>query len=122
MARNILIVDDEADFSKALTIRLQHAGYLTSVACDGTEAIDFLEKNQTDLIILDVHMPKMNGLDFIKTVKKNDGLQNIPIVFLTAGAFDIAEEVETLATAQDFMLKSVDNEQIIDRIKELLPD
>ncbi|MFC1513411.1 response regulator [candidate division KSB1 bacterium] len=120
MTKKILIVDDEEDFLKAITIRLNHAGYDTSVAHDGVEAFSAIESDIPDLIILDVQMPKMDGLQFIKQFRKNNKFKGIPIIFLTAGAFDIADEVETLSTAQDFLLKSIDNEQIIDRVTKLL--
>lgn len=120
MAKKILVVDDEKDFLKAITIRLDHAGYDTCVAIDGQEAFDCLDKENPDLIILDIQMPKMDGLGFIRKLKKDSKFKDIPIIFLTAGAFDIAEEVGTLASAQDFLLKSVDNEQIIDRVAKLI--
>ncbi|MFC1564599.1 response regulator transcription factor [candidate division KSB1 bacterium] len=120
MAKKILIVDDEEDFLKAITIRLNHAGYETAVAKNGVEAQDYLKENGADLILLDVMMPKMDGLEFIKFLKNEENLKDVPVIFLTAGSFDIAEQVETLASAQDFMLKSVDNEQIIDRIEKII--
>ncbi len=119
MAHKILIVDDEEDFLQGLTIRLEHAGYEIQSACNGEEALDYV-KNTPDIIVLDVQMPKMNGLDFIRVIKKDTKFKKIPVLFLTAGAFEIAEEIEILAVAQDFLLKSVDNEQIIDRIAKFL--
>ena len=55
----------------------------------------------------------MNGFELAEVLRGNEETKNVPIIFLTAGAFDIADEVEILATAQDFMLKSVDNEKIM---------
>lgn len=120
MSKKILIVDDEEDFLKAITIRLNHTGYDTCVALDGEEAYEIMNKEKPDLIILDVEMPKMDGIQFIRKLKKDKRYKNIPIIILTAGIFDIAGEIETLATAQDFLLKSVDNEKIIERISKLL--
>lgn len=65
-------------------------------------------------------MPKMDGLEFIRSLRKDANLKDIPVLFLTAGAFEIADEVSTLSTAQDFLLKSVDNEQIVERISKFL--
>ena len=120
MAHKILIVDDEEDFLQGLAICLEHAGYESQSACNGEEALDYVLKNTPHIIVLDVQMPKMNGLDFIRVIKKDTKFKKIPVLFLTAGAFEIAEEIETLAVAQDFLLKSVDNEQIIDRIAKFL--
>ncbi|KPK94889.1 hypothetical protein AMJ80_05305 [bacterium SM23_31] len=120
MSKKILIIDDEEDFLKAITIRLNHTGYDTYVALDGEEAYKIMEKEPPDLIILDVEMPKMDGLQFIKRLKDDERYKNIPVIVLTAGAFDIAGEVDTLAIAQDFLLKSVDNERIIERVAKLI--
>ena len=120
MAKKILIVDDEEDFLKALTIRLKNEGYATCAAKNGEEAYACLDTELPDLIVLDVMMPRMNGLQFLKKVKKDNRHKKIPVVVLTAGAFDISDEVMTLSTAQDFLLKSVDNEQITERIASLL--
>lgn len=120
MSKKILIIDDEEDFLKAITIRLNHTGYDTCVALDGEEAYAIMEKETPDLIILDVQMPKMDGLQFMRNLKKEERYKNIPIIVLTAGAFDIAGEIDTLASAQDFLLKSVDNEKIIERVSKLL--
>ncbi len=120
VAHKILVIYDEEDFLQALTIRLEHAGYTTTAARDGEEAFECLHNEKPDLIILDVQMPKMDGLEFIRTLRKDANLKDIPVLFLTAGAFEIADEVSTLSTAQDFLLKSVDNEQIVERISKFL--
>ena len=80
MSKKILIVDDEEDFLNAIAIRLNHAGYETSVAKDGEEAYASLKKEKPDLILLDVQMPKMDGLEFIRKLKKDSKNKNIPIM------------------------------------------
>jgi len=120
MSHKILVVDDEEDFLKAVEIRLTHSGFDPVTVKDGFEAKESMEKEQPSLILLDVQMPKMDGLEFIKEIKKDDRFKDIPVIFYTAGAFDIAEEFETLATGSDFMLKSVDDEELVDRINKLL--
>ena len=120
MSKKILIVDDEEDFLKAVEIRLEHSGMIPFSARDGVEAMKLVEKAPPDLILLDVQMPKMDGLEFIGELKKHDAYKEIPVIFLTAGRFDISEEYETLALGNDFMLKSVDDDQLIERIEKLL--
>ena len=120
MAHKILVVDDEEDFLQGLIIRLEHAGYVATTARDGEEAFECLNNEKPDLIILDVKMPKMDGLEFIRKLRKDAKFKDSPVLFLTAGTFEIAEEILTLSTAQDFLLKSVDNEQILERISKYL--
>jgi CheY-like chemotaxis protein len=116
MAKKILVIDDEEDFLRALEIRLTYAGFNTLSATNGLAALELINRNVPDLIVLDVQMPKMDGLEFISRIRRDNRYKSIPVIILTAGAFDISEEYETLAAANDFLLKSVDNEQIVDRI------
>ena len=76
MKKRILLIDDEApvrDFMKKILIR---SGYLVFTASDGKEAIDMLETLYVDLIILDMHMPQMNGLDVLRHIRKTSLLTN----------------------------------------------
>ena len=118
----ILVADDEEDFLKAISIRLKSAGFDDVLVKDGKEVIDRVNEEKPDLIILDIMMPNMDGFEITKILKSKPETKDIPIIFLTAGAFDFAEVIDDLASGQDFMLKTVDSEQIIDRIKMLLED
>ncbi len=116
----ILVADDEEDFLKAISIRLKNAGFEDILVRDGKELIDKVGDVKPDLIILDVMMPNMDGFEAIKILKSKEDTKDIPIIFLTAGAFDFAEVIDDLASGQDFMLKTVDSDKIIERIEMLL--
>ena len=116
----ILVADDEEDFLKAISIRLKNAGFEDILVRDGKELIDKVGDIKPDLIILDVMMPNMDGFEAIKILKSREDTKDIPIIFLTAGAFDFAEVIDDLASGQDFMLKTVDSDKIIERIEMLL--
>ncbi len=118
--KTILIADDEEDFLKAMSIRIKTGGYTPVLARDGLELLDITNKKIPDLIILDVQMPNMDGLAALKELKKSPDTAKIPIIILTAGAFDFSEELDALAEAQDFVLKTVDSDQIMKKIKELI--
>jgi CheY-like chemotaxis protein len=118
----ILVADDEEDFLKAISIRLRNAGYNDMLVRDGRELIDKVSSEKPDLIILDVMMPNMDGFEATKILKSNSDTKNIPIIFLTAGAFDLSEALDDLAYGQDFLLKTVDSDKIIDRIKMILKE
>jgi len=118
----ILVADDEEDFLKVISIRLKSAGYQDILVRDGKELIDKVTEEKPDLIILDIMMPNMDGFEATKVLKSNPETKDIPIIFLTAGAFDFTEAIDDLASGQDFLLKTVDSDKIIDRIKMFLKD
>ena len=80
----ILIVDDELSMREFLAILLEKAGYTSLAAANGKDALRILEKEQIDLIISDIRMPSMNGLDLLAATKKIDS--NLPVVMITAYA------------------------------------
>lgn len=80
----VLIVDDEDDILDLLTYNLQSVGINTLTARDGVEAIDIARRNEVDLIILDIMMPQMDGLEACRRIRRDSRLRQIPILFLTA--------------------------------------
>lgn len=116
----VLIADDEEDFIMAFKIRVESAGFLGIVATDGAQVFEQIKKEKPDIIVLDVMMPKMDGLEVSRRLKANPETRDIPVIFLTAGAFDIAGALDDLAWGQDFLLKTVSSEEIIERIKTIV--
>ncbi len=116
----ILVADDEEDFLKAISIRLKSAGFESILVRDGQELLDKVSEVKPDLIVLDIMMPNVDGFEATKALKSDEETKDIPIIFLTAGAFDFSEAIDDLAEGQDFMLKTIDSDKIIDRIKLLL--
>ena len=97
----ILIVDDTIKNLQLLGTILEQEGYQINVAQNGVQALDIAEKVHPDLILLDVMMPKMDGLEACKLLKEKDGLADIPVVFLTA-------RTETGDIVKGFELGAVD--------------
>ena len=117
---NILIADDEEDFLKMISIRMDSLGYGYSVVTNGEEVLEYCKKQIPDLIILDVMMPKLDGIKTLHELKADDKLRDIPVIVLTAGRFDISEELDDLATANDFMLKTIDIKVVLEKMAEIL--
>jgi len=84
MGKKILIVDDEEVIRKFLKVHLVKLGYEVMEAADGEQAIEQLGKDDFDLLICDVMMPKKDGWEVIKEVKSNPKMKNIPVIILTA--------------------------------------
>lgn len=81
--KKILIVDDEKNMCELLSMNLSTKGYATEKAYDGEEALKAIKKNRPDLIILDVKMPRMDGLQLLKKLKSSPSYARIPIIMLT---------------------------------------
>jgi two-component system chemotaxis response regulator CheY len=83
MAKTILIVDDSESIREVVSFTLENEGYNVLIAVDGTDALRFLNGQNIDLIITDLHMPEMDGITLIKEVRNMPDYQRIPILFLT---------------------------------------
>lgn len=83
MGKNILIVDDSESIREVVSFTLENAGHNVHVAVDGKDALKFLDGREINLIITDLHMPEMNGIELIKEVRATQEYRRIPILFLT---------------------------------------
>ena len=83
MAKTVLIVDDSESIREVVSFTLENAGYNVIVAIDGTDAIKHFDGKTIDLLLTDLHMPNMNGIELIKEVRKIEAYARIPILFLT---------------------------------------
>jgi CheY-like chemotaxis protein len=119
MGKKILIVDDEPDILRLMVLRLKNKGFEISTAVDGKEALDCAARIVPDLILLDMRLPFMNGIDVSKQLKKTEGLKHIPVIILTASADSIAERLAESA-ADDFLIKPFDPEVLLDKIQRYL--
>lgn len=116
----ILIVDDEERNLRLLEISLSTLGYEIFLAGDGREALDRVAAVNPDLILLDVMMPRLNGFEVCRILKKNEETRNIPVVMVTAlgGRDDKLKGLES--GADDFLTKPVDMVELKVRVKSLL--
>lgn len=116
----ILSVEDEEDIQQLVSYNLMKAGYQVICAESGEEALEKLGAEKPDLIILDLMLPGMNGLEVCKHIKKTDSLKNIPVVMLTAKS----EEVDIITGleigAEDYVTKPFSPKVLIARIKTAL--
>jgi two-component system alkaline phosphatase synthesis response regulator PhoP len=120
MGKRILIVDDEDELVKAIQIRLQHAGYETIVAYDGMEGLDKARKENPDLILLDLMLPKMDGYKVCCLLKRDKKYRNIPIIMLTARTLEKDKRQGFELDADAYITKPFQYEVVLAKIKELL--
>jgi len=116
----ILVVEDSPEFSEMLVAVLQAEGHSVMTAEDGLQAITQVEVWNPDLIITDIHMPALNGLEMIRWVRVNSRSKDVPIIGLTAyprRGLDLAIK----AGASASLPKPVELQRLIAHVKELLP-
>lgn len=114
---NVLVCDDEADIVSALNIYLTSEGYRVFDAHSGAEALDILKSEEIHLILLDVMMPSMNGIEVTSRVREES---NIPIILLTAKSED-CDKVEGLnAGADDYITKPFSPTELLARVRSTL--
>jgi sigma-B regulation protein RsbU (phosphoserine phosphatase) len=117
---SVLIVDDEELNREGLARRLQRHGYTVSSAASGREAIELLGQGRFDLVLLDIMMPGMNGLEVLKFLRRVDSLLDLPIIMVTARA-DSQDVVEALELgANDYLTKPLDFPIVLARIRTQL--
>ncbi len=116
----ILIVDDEADILEFLRYNFENENYDVITASNGLDAIAIAKSERPNLIILDVMMPAMDGIETCKTLRKIPELKSVLIVFLTARSEDYAEIAGFDAGADDYVTKPIRVHTLLARVKSLL--
>jgi len=116
----VLLVDDELDILEFLSYNLEKEGYKVYTAQNGVEAIKIAEKKAPHLIILDVMMPEMDGIEACEELRKLPALSNTVIAFLTARGEDYSQIAGFEAGADDYITKPVRPKVLISRVKALL--
>lgn len=115
---SLLLVDDEEDFRMPLTALLEASGYSIQTAADGIEAINHLQKARFDAMILDLHMPRVNGMEVLSYVRER--AIGTPVIILTA-VHDLHVAVETIKSgAFDFVTKPVQTAELLNIIERAL--
>ncbi len=119
MKKKILIVEDNADLNKVLELLLK-SPYETIVAVNGKQAVDIAATQVPDLIVMDIIMPEMDGLEATRLIRQNPKTRSIPILAITAGLSNSIEDECSRIGFDDFMAKPFTYEQLVPRIRKLL--
>lgn len=118
MQKKLLVVDDDDEIRELLEFDLSHSGYSVDTACDGMEGLNKAVSGLYDLILLDVMMPKMNGFDVCKNLRKVK--PDIPVLLLTAKG-TIGDKTQGFdCGADDYLVKPFDIQEVLLRVKALL--
>jgi two-component system, chemotaxis family, chemotaxis protein CheY len=120
MAKKILLVDDSASVRQVVGIALRREGYETVEAANGKEALAVLDQGKLNLIISDVNMPVMNGIEFVKAVKQHPTCKFTPIVMLTTEGQDDMKQAGKAAGAKAWIVKPFNPPQLLDVVSKLI--
>ncbi len=117
MPGNILLIDDDKLMRRSLAFNLQQAGYTVTTAADAESGIDQVKQHRPDIVLLDIGLPGMDGLDALKILRDQMG---IPVVFLTARRRGVDEIIGLELGADDYVTKPFDFDVLLAHIKAVL--
>ena len=118
MAQKILIIDDDKINVALVKFGLAESGYEVTAAYDGDEGLKVFDAKKPDLIVLDVHMPRMNGFEFMTELRKRHGYQATPVIMLTAN--ETMEDVFKLEGVKGYFIKPVILPELVETIRQCL--
>jgi len=119
--KSILLVDDDMTLREMYTERLKAEGYGVMTARDGEEALQIATDNHPNVILLDIMMPKINGLDVLKKLKEQSETKDIPVIVLTALIQDQERKESMARGANDYIVKSETMPgEVIDKVHALI--
>ncbi|HEC2146396.1 TPA: response regulator transcription factor [Staphylococcus delphini] len=118
MAQRVLVVDDEQSIVTLLKYNLEQSGYVVEVAQDGEEALQKEKETKPDLIVLDVMLPKKDGIEVCKTIRSNKN--QVPILMLTAKDDEFDRVLGLELGADDYMTKPFSPREVVARVKAIL--
>ena len=116
----ILLVDDEPDILEFISYNLRKEGYIVYIANNGVDAIKLAEEINPHLILLDVMMPEMDGIETCEDIRRHDTLKNVLVAFLTARGEDYSQIAGFDAGGDDYITKPIKPKVLVSRVKALL--
>jgi DNA-binding response OmpR family regulator len=120
MTAKILVADDEPNIVISLEFLLKREGYTVVIARDGQEAIEAIERERPDLVLLDVMMPKKTGFEVCQDVRTNDALQATKILMLTAKGRDTDVAKGMALGADAYMTKPFSTRDLVQKVADML--
>jgi two-component system chemotaxis response regulator CheY len=120
MGKTILIVDDSASMRQLVTFALKDAGYDVIAAVDGKDAVSKVNGTKVDMVVTDLNMPNMDGIELIKELRSSSTNKFTPVVMLTTESQDTKKQEGRAAGASGWIVKPFQPEQLINVIKKFV--
>lgn len=118
--KKILVADDSMEVREAISVALNGCGADVIKAGNGLEALSLAVENKPDLIIMDIHMPEMNGLDACKSLRSGDGTKNIPILLSSSDDLLLDFAISKMSIADDCLSKPFSLRQLLDKMVRIM--
>ncbi len=115
---HILVVDDDKNTRLLFRAELENAGYTVVTATDGREALEVMDREHVDLVVLDIMMPNMDGYEFTRLLRESQN--NLPILMVSAKQLPADKHKGFIVGTDDYITKPIDGEEMLYRIKALL--
>ncbi|MNT46886.1 Transcriptional regulatory protein YycF [compost metagenome] len=122
MSKSVLIADDEPNIVISLEFLLEQAGYRIRVAHDGKEALEAIQRQPPDLVLLDVMMPNLSGYDLCQRIRENPAWQHMRIVMLTAKGREVEVSKGLALGADAYITKPFSTQELLAQVRDLLAD
>jgi DNA-binding response OmpR family regulator len=116
----VLVVDDDADIRELVTFKLEQAGYMVQAAADGQLGLDAALANPPDLILLDLMMPKLSGIEVCRLLREHAATADTPVILFTAKAQEADVQRGFSAGADDYIVKPFSPRELIARVQAVL--
>jgi DNA-binding response OmpR family regulator len=116
----VLVAEDDEDIRELVVFRLEQAGYTVVAAKDGEEAFGIAQENKPDLAVLDVMMPKLDGIELTRRIRADATLSGLPVILLTASVQEAAVARGFEAGADDYIRKPFSPPELLARIEAVL--
>lgn len=120
MEKRVLIVDDSESIREAVSFTLENANYSVERAVDGLDALEKLKGSSFQLMITDLHMPNMDGINLIKEIRAREEYQFLPILFLTTESQSAKKEEARAAGATGWVVKPFVPEKLVAVVQKLI--
>lgn len=120
MRKTILTVDDDESTRKLISLSLRCGGYWVIEAVDGADGIEKLHQHKVDMVISDLNMPNLDGIDLIRSIRKSDIYRNIPVIIVTGDIRELCKKEVKAVGASGWISKPFYAEQLLEAVKNLL--
>jgi DNA-binding response OmpR family regulator len=116
----VLVVDDDSDVVRFITVNLQLEGFDVVTAQDGAQALELVQRTSVDLVLLDVMMPRLDGIETLRRLRADPATALLPVILLTAKSLSADKLVGLAAGANDYIIKPFDTLEVVARVRSTL--
>jgi two-component system response regulator ChvI len=120
VAQTVVLVDDDRNILTSVSMALEAEGFEVHTYTDGDEALRGLMQKPADLVVLDIKMPRLNGMELLQRLKQNSTTANMPVIFLTSKDEEVDEIMGLRMGADDYITKPFSQRLLLERIRALL--